>query len=82
MPSKGQGKRDPRKSWRRTPRFHRAFKQLGDDWSDKPQVLKQLERLIYGQSHESSEDVIRAKLLRKMVGGGGGSVKNSLPSLR
>ena len=48
-----------------------AFRQFGDDWNVKPQVLKQLEQftcLMYAQSRESSVDVGRAKLLRKMVG--------------
>ena len=40
-------------------------------WTVKTEVLKQLEQftcLMYGQSRESSVDVVRAKLLRKMVG--------------
>ena len=44
---------------------------FNDNWNVKPQVLKQLEQLtclMYTQSRESSVDVVRAKLLRKMVG--------------
>ena len=55
----------------KNPRFHKVFSQLGDYWNVKPEVLRQLEQftcLMYGQSRESSVDVVRAKLLRKMVG--------------
>lgn len=68
---KGKGKVGPLKKLEKNPKFHRAFSQLGDNWNVKPEVLKQLEQftcLIYGESRESSVDVVRAKLLRKMVG--------------
>uniref|UniRef100_UPI00358DFFF2 uncharacterized protein isoform X2 n=1 Tax=Myxine glutinosa TaxID=7769 RepID=UPI00358DFFF2 len=68
---KGKGKVGPLKKLEKNPRFHKAFSQLGDDWTLKPEVLRQLEQftcLMYGQSRESSVDVVRAKLLRKMVG--------------
>ena len=53
--------------------FHAIFRQLLDGWNVKPHVLKQLKQftcLMYKRSHESSVDVVRAKLLRKMVGKG------------
>lgn len=68
---KGKGKVGPLKKLEKNPRFQKAFRQLGDDWTVKTEVLKQLEQftcLMYGQSRESSVDVVRAKLLRKMVG--------------
>uniref|UniRef100_UPI00358FCD05 uncharacterized protein n=1 Tax=Myxine glutinosa TaxID=7769 RepID=UPI00358FCD05 len=68
---KGKGKVGPLKKLEKNPRFHKAFSQLGDNWTLKPEVLRQLEQftcLMYGQSRESSVDVVRAKLLRKMVG--------------
>jgi hypothetical protein len=70
---KGKGKVGPLKKLEKNPRFHKAFRQLGDDWNVKPEVLKQLEQftcLMYGENRESSVDVARTKLLRKMVGVG------------
>jgi len=52
-------------------RYHSAFRRLGDYWNVGSQLLKELEQftcLIYGQSCESSVDVVRHKLLCKMVG--------------
>jgi hypothetical protein len=66
-----KGKIWPLKRVEKKARFHKAFTQLGDDWNVKCRVLKQLEQftcLMYGQSRESSVDVVRAKLLHKMVG--------------
>ena len=56
----------------KNPRFHKAFRQLGDDWNVTPQMLKELEQFtclmcMYGQSRQSSVDVVRAILLHKMV---------------
>ncbi|KAK5931215.1 hypothetical protein CgunFtcFv8_027381 [Champsocephalus gunnari] len=71
VPSKGRGRWAPLKKLEKNPKFHRAFSQLGDNWNVKPEVMKQLEQftcLIYGESRESSVDVVRAKLLHKMVG--------------
>lgn len=68
---KGKGKVGPLKKLEKNPRFHKAFRQLGDDWKVKPQVMKQLEQftcLVYGDSRESSVNVVRVKQLRKMVG--------------
>ena len=63
--------------------FHKALRQLGDDWNVTPQMLKELEQftcLMYGQSRQSSVDVVRAILLRKMVGRGGGDEKLTVNS--
>lgn len=68
---KGKGKIGPLKKLEKNPRFHVIFKQLGDDWNVKPEVLRQLEQftcLMYQQSRESSVNVVRAKMLRTMVG--------------
>lgn len=68
---KGKGKVGPLKKLETNPRFHKAFRQLGDVWNVTPQLLKELEQftcLMYGQSRQSSVDVVRAILLRKMVG--------------
>ncbi|XP_046336920.2 uncharacterized protein LOC124118725 [Haliotis rufescens] len=68
---KGKGKVGPLKKLEKNPRFHKAFRQLGDDWNVKPQVMKQLEQftcLMYGQCRESSVNAVRVKLLCKMVG--------------
>ena len=51
--------------------FHSAFRQLGVEWNIQPQTVMQLEEftcLMYVQSRESSIEVVRTKLLRKMVG--------------
>ena len=68
---KGKWKVGPLRQLENNPRFHSAFRQLGVEWNIQPQTVKQLEDftcLMYGQSRESSLDVIRTKLLRKMVG--------------
>ena len=61
----------PLKKLEKNPRFHKAFRELGEEWVVKPEVVKQLERFtccLYGQSRESSVNVVRAKLIQKMVG--------------
>lgn len=68
---KGKGKVGPLKKLEKNPRFHMAFRQLGDDWDVEPRVAKQLEQftcMIYNHSRESSVYVTHGKLLRKMVG--------------
>ena len=68
---KGKVKVGPLKKLEKNPRFHKAFKQLGDEWNVKSDVLKQMELftcLIYGQPRETSIDSTRVKLLHKMVG--------------
>ena len=70
VPSKGRGKVGSLKKLEKNPRFHKAFRQLGEEWNLKHHVLKQLEEftcLIYGQNRESSMEGLRAKLLRKIV---------------
>ena len=67
----GKGKVGPLRKLEKNPRFHSASRQLGVEWNFQPQTVKQLEEftcLMYGQSRESSVDVVRTKLLRKMVG--------------
>ena len=71
VPSKGSGKVGPLKKLEKHPRFHKAFRQLGEEWNLKSHALKKLEEftcLMYGQNHESSMDGLRAKLMRKIVG--------------
>ena len=68
---RGKGKIGPLKKLEKNPRFHNAFRQLGNDWTIQSQTLKDLEEftcLMYGQSRQSSVDAIRPRLLRKMVG--------------
>ena len=63
---KGKGKMGPMKKLEKNPKYHSAFRKLGDDWNVSPQLLKELEQftcLIYGQSRESSVDVVCHKLL-------------------
>ena len=51
--------------------LHNAFRQLGVEWNVQPQTLKQLEQfacLMFGKSRESSVDIVRIKLHRKMLG--------------
>ena len=68
---KEKGKVGPLKKMEKNPRFHAIFRLLGDDWNVKLHVFKHLEQftcLMYNQRRASSVDVVRAKLLRKMVG--------------
>ena len=68
---KGKGKVGPLKTLEKNPRFHKAFRELGDNWDVKLDVMRQLEKftcVIYGESRESSVDIVRVKLLQKMVG--------------
>ena len=70
VPSNGRGKVGPLKKLEKHPRFHQAFRQLGEEWNLKYHVLKQLEEftcLMYGQNRESSMDGLRATLLCKIV---------------
>ena len=68
---KGKGKVRPLKKLEKNPKFHKAFRQLGDDWHVDSFVLTQIDQftcLMHGWSSDTSVDVVRAKLLRKMVG--------------
>ena len=68
---KGKGKVGPLKKLEKNPRFHKVFRELGDTWNVTPQVQQSLEQftcLMYGQSRHTSVDVVRAVLLRMMVG--------------
>ena len=67
----GNGKVGPLRKMEKNPKYHSAFRKLGDDWNVSPQLLKELEQftcLLYGQSRESSVDVVCHKLLCKIVG--------------
>jgi hypothetical protein len=66
-----KGKVGPLKKLEKNPRFHNAFSQLGNNWNVNLKLLKQLEHftcVMYGQSRETSVNIIRTKLLHKMVG--------------
>jgi len=68
---KGKGKVETLRKLEKNFKYHSAFRKLSDDWKVNPQLLKELEQftcLIYGESRESSVDVVRHKLLCKMVG--------------
>ena len=68
---KGKGKVRPhKKQLERNPRFHKAFRQIGDDWNVKTRVMKQLEQftyLVYGHISKSSVNAGHFKLPHKMV---------------
>ena len=68
---KGKGKVRPHKQQlKKNSRFHKAFRQIGDDWNAKPQVMKQLEQFtypVYGHISKSSVNAVHFKLPRKMV---------------
>jgi len=68
---KGKGKVGTLRKLEKNFKYHSAFRKLTNDWKGNPQLLKELEQftcLIYGESRESTVDVVRHKLLRKMVG--------------
>ena len=65
---KGKGKVGPLKKLQKNPKYQKAFRQLGDDWTVKPEVMADLEAftcLMYGQARETSVDVVRGKMLKK-----------------
>jgi len=46
-------------------------RQLGDDWSVKPELIDDLEKftcLVYGKGREKSVNAVRAIMLKQMVG--------------
>ena len=64
MSSKGRGKVGPVKTLEKHPMFHKASRQIGEEWNLKYHVLKQLEEftcLVNGQNRESSMDGLRTK---------------------
>ena len=68
---KGKGKKNPLKALMKYPKYHEAFQKLGEQWEVEPNVMKDLEVFIcamYGYPQESSVNVVRAKILKKMVG--------------
>ena len=69
----------PPKKLGKTYRFHKAFRQMGDDWNIKSHVIKQLEQftyLVYGHISKSFVNAVHVKLPHKMVG----EDVNSFPS--
>ena len=51
--------------------WYHLFKSLGDDWVLENEVMQDLEKftcIMYGQARESSVNVVRVKMLKKMVG--------------
>ena len=53
------------------PKFHGAFSKLGEEWIVPEDVSKYLEefvRVMYGYVRETSINVVRTKILKKMVG--------------
>ena len=68
---KGKGKVTPLKKLLKTPKFHKSFSQLGDDWEVAENVCKDIEVFtctMYGYSRETLINVVRRKILKKMVG--------------
>ncbi|XP_070198727.1 uncharacterized protein [Littorina saxatilis] len=64
---KGKGKVGPLKKLEKNPKFHTAFRQLGDDWDVKLRVVKQLEEftcLMYNYSREKSVDVVTMVMVK------------------
>ena len=68
---KGKGKVRPPKKLEKNPRFHKAFRRMGDDWNIKAHVMKQLEQftyLVYVHISKSSVNAVHVKLSYNMVG--------------
>ena len=68
---KGKGKVGPLKKLTKNPKYMKAFQRLGDDWTVDDTVYKDLEAftcLMYGYPREKSVNVVRSKMLKKMVG--------------
>lgn len=68
---RGKGKVGPLKKLQKYPRFQKVFKDLGSDWTVKPQVYEALEEftcLMYGNTRVKSINEVRLLLLKKMVG--------------
>ena len=76
---KGKGEVGPLTKLKKNPMFHKVLRQLGDDWNVTPQMLKELEQftcLMYGQSRQSSVDVVCVA----QDGGEGGDEKLTVKS--
>ena len=66
-----QGKVRPPKKLERDPRFHKAFRHMGDDWNVKAHVMQQLEQfayLVYRQFSKFYVSAVHVKLPHNMVG--------------
>ncbi|XP_063959228.1 uncharacterized protein LOC135154916 [Lytechinus pictus] len=68
---KGKGKVGPLKKLQSHPKYHTAFRKLGDEWSVEPEVLDDIEAftcLMYGHAREKSVNAVRSIILKQMVG--------------
>ncbi|KAK5921446.1 hypothetical protein CgunFtcFv8_025151 [Champsocephalus gunnari] len=68
---KGKGKVNPLKKLEKTPKLHKAFRQLGADWMVTDELQEEMESftcIMYGQARMTSVDTVRVKMMRKMVG--------------
>eukprot|EP00064_Thunnus_orientalis_P006084 superscaffoldBa00000619_g6098 len=68
---KGKGKVGPLKKLQSNPKYHAAFRKLGDDWSVEPEVRDDIEAfmcLMYGQTQVKSVDAVCSIMLKKAVG--------------
>ncbi|KAF3844358.1 hypothetical protein F7725_007521 [Dissostichus mawsoni] len=67
---KGKGKVNPLKKLEKTPKLHKAFRQLGADWMVTDELQEEMESftcIMYGQARMTSVDTVRVKMMRKMV---------------
>ncbi|KAI9525160.1 hypothetical protein NQZ68_009359 [Dissostichus eleginoides] len=62
---------NPLKNLEKTPKLHKAFRQLGADWMVTDELQEEMECftcIMYGQARMTSVDTVRVKMMRKMVG--------------
>ena len=68
---KGKGKVNPLKKLQKNPKYQRAYSQLGELWLVTDEVQQEMESFtctMYGHVPMRSDDAVRAKMLKKMVG--------------
>ncbi|XP_072029165.1 uncharacterized protein [Amphiura filiformis] len=68
---KGKGKVVPLTKLQSHPKYHTAFRKLGDEWSVEPEVLDDIEAftcLMYGRAREKSVNAVRSIMLKNMMG--------------
>ncbi|KAK3700755.1 hypothetical protein QZH41_010937 [Actinostola sp. cb2023] len=68
---KGKGKIGPLKKLQNHPKYHVAFRKLGDEWSVEDETIDEIEEftcLMYGYAREKSLNTVRSIMLKKMVG--------------
>ncbi|KAF3840275.1 hypothetical protein F7725_018992 [Dissostichus mawsoni] len=59
---KGKGKVNPQKKLEKTPKLHKAFRQLGADWMVTDELQEEMESftcIMYGQARMTSVDTVR-----------------------